>query len=353
MLKMTGAARAKIPFALAAALVLAAVSFLSCASGGALSGSAPLWVTAADDVYDSGDYLNAVGCAESRQKAEGEALSQLARSIRQNVVATSDATKLMSGNDAAGYDTSYGYSASVVTATEISGIPGVGFRETWTDSDGNVYVLAQLNREEVGRHYRKQIDANTSVVESEILYAEANSGTFEALAALRNAAAVAQRNQELMDILAGVNPDMYRLVSPDYVSAEAVSVLATREQENVAVYVAVQGDSAGRVASAFKSVLSGEGLRVTENASEARYVLDASVELAEVEGNSKYEYVRYVLSAELSDTVTRKVLVPYSENGREAHISQSEARQRAYRTVEDSVQKNYKPLLKEYLDTLR
>lgn len=330
-----------------------AFMLLGCASSGSVSRNAPLWVTAADDAYDSGKYLNAVGSASERQSAESAAMAQLARNIRQNIVAVSDVRKTMSGNDSAGYDTQYDYSASVAAESSVQNIPGVTFRETWTAADGTVYVLAQLEREETGRYYRKRIDERTVVIESEIVYADANEGSFEALAALSNAEQLASENQEDMDMLAGINPDMYRLVSPDYVSAAAVAVLAARQQEKVLVSVSVKGDSANRITKAFETVLVDSGLRVASDGETCRYVLNASVDITEVEGNQKYEYVRYVLTAELFDSVSNKSFVPYTENGREAHISQSEAAQRAYRTVEQSIAKNYKPLVEEYLSSLR
>ncbi len=324
-----------------------------CSSASSVVKNAPQWVSAADEVYNSRDYLNAVGYGESRQVAENGALAQLAKNIRQNVVASSDAAKSIVGNDQEGYDTNYDYFATVEAASTVKDIPGVNFREVWDAPDGTVYVLAQLNREEVGRYFRKQIDERTAVIESEILYANKNSGTFEALAALKNASQEAVVNQDHMEMLAGINPDMYRLVSPDYVSAAAVAVLAFREQEKVKIFVSVEGDSSDRICDAFKTVVSDSGLKLTEKIEDARYKLDAKIEMTEIEGNKKYEYVRFVLSAQLIDMATQKVLVPYSENGREAHISQTEAVQRAYRTVEELVASNYSSVLASYLDTLR
>ncbi len=329
------------------------ISLFGCASSGAISNGCPVWVTAADDVYSGKEFLNAVGCGLTRQEAENAAIGQLARNIRQNIISSSDASKTLIGNDVLGYDTNYDYSLSVEAITEVKNIPGVNIRETWISKDKTIYVLAQLNREEVGRHFRKQIDEKTAVIESEILYAKANTGTFEALAALENASKEAILNQENMDMLAGINPDMYRLVSPDYQSAATVCVLTAREQEKVKISVNVEGDSEERISTAFKTVLSSQGLRITDNPNDARYCLNATVNMSEIDVNNKYEYVRYVLSAQLIDNVSQKVLVPYTENGREAHISQGEACQRAYRTIESAVTKKYKVLLTSYLDSLR
>ena len=82
-------------------------------------------------------------------------------------------------------------------------------------------------------------------------------------------------------------------------------------------------------------------------------MLDVSVRVTELDMGRQYDYVRYVLTAALTDTVTGEQLVPYTENGREAHISVAEAAQRSYRTMEQAVAKNYSILLESYLSGLR
>lgn len=333
----------------------------SCSSSGTLSKNAPRWVTSPDEVYPASLYLNGVGSGSDRRSAENDAVAVLARSIRQQITAATSASETFAGSNDTGFDTWYDYAGSVDTLSVIKDIPGVGFKEVWVAGNGTVYVLAQLNREETGQYCRSQIEALSSVVESEIVYASGHSGTFEALSALKYAADMATENQEYMDMLAGINPGMYRLVSPDYVNSAAVAVLAAREQEKISVGVAVSGDSDGRIAAAFSRVFADAGIKTvpvvsglsTGTGNTSRYMLDVSVRVTELDMGGQYDYVRYVLTAALTDTVTGEQLVPYTENGREAHISVAEAAQRSYRTMEQAVAKNYSILLESYLSGLR
>jgi len=323
----------------------------SSSSSGVFS-KAPLWVVSVDEAYDSDSLLCAVGIGLDRKEAEYDALSSLAKSIKQNVVAKSDAQKNLVGNDSVGFDSDYDYSASVSAVSTVKDIVGVTYPEVWIDSEGKYYVLAQLNREEAGRFYKKRIEDRAVVIENQIMYSANNDGSFEALAALTNAVDLARQNEEDMSILAGVHADMYRLLSFDYSSAEAVSVLAERQREKIHVKVVVTGDSAERIKTVFSRVLTDSGLIVSNTQEETRYSLNVVIDMTEIEGNEKYEYVRFVVDTSLKDNDTGKILVPYTDNGREAHISLSEATQRAYRTIETNVKKEYTLLLQQYLDSL-
>ena len=49
------------------------------------------------------------------------------------------------------------------------------------------------------------------------------------------------------------------------------------------------------------------------------------------------KYVRFVVNANLIEAKTGKTVLPFSVSGREAHLSEEEAIQRAIRTIEDEI----------------
>ena len=71
----------------------------------------------------------------------------------------------------------------------------------------------------------------------------------------------------------------------------------------------------------------------------------------ELQFDTKYEYARFVLDVDLLEKASGKLLFPYSKNGREAHVSYSEAVQRAYRTLEDVLKKDFLSQFMSYLTT--
>lgn len=321
----------------------------SCASS---SNVAPEWVTNPESAYNSNEYLWAVGSGADRKNAENDALALLVRSIQQNVVTTTEANQRFAGNEEAGYDMNYDYSSSVLTASSIQEIPGITFPQTWIAGNGTVYTLALLNRQETGRYYRQKIADLTAVVESEIVYATANKGTFATLRALQNAVESAWENQQYIDTLAGINSNMYRMVSLEYGSAQAVEVLATRQKENIVVTVKVDGDSNGRIAAVLESTLADLGLKITSpSESTATYIFQGKVMMEPLKLDNKYEYARFVIDIDLIEASSGKILFPYTENGREAHVSYGEATQRAFRTMEDMLEKEFVPQFLEFLKT--
>ena len=326
---------------------LCMVITLGCAS---TSGAAPEWVTEPESVYNSKEYLLAVGSGDDKKEAESDALSLLARSIHQNVVATTESSKTFDGNNSAGFNTNYDYVGTVIAASTIKDIPGVTFPETWIAKNGTVYTLALLNRQEAGKYYRQKIADLTAVVESEIVFADGNKGSFAALTALQNAVQTAWENQKYLDTLAGINSSMYHSISLDYGSAQAVEVLATRQKEYIVVAVEVEGDSNGRIATVLESILSDLGLKAAASSdATATYLFRGKVTMSQLQLDNKYENARFVIDVDLVEKASGKVLFPYSKNGRESHVSYSEAVQRAYRTLETTLKKEFTPKFLAFL----
>ena len=309
---------------------------LGCAS---TSGAAPDWVTDPESAYSSKEYLLAVGSGDDKKDAESDALSLLARSIQQNVVATTESSKTFDGNDSAGFNSNYDYAGTVIT------IP-----QTWIAKNGTVYTLALLNRQEAGKYYRQKIADLAAVVESEIVFADRNRGSFAALAALQNAVQTAWENQMYLDTLAGINSSMYHSISLDYGSAQAVEVLAARQKEHIVMAVEVEGDSDGRITSVLEDILSDLGLKAAASSdASAAYLFRGKVTMSQLQLDNKYEYARFVIDVDLLEKASSKVLFTYSKNGREAHVSYSEAVQRAYRTLEDTLEKEFTPKFLAFL----
>jgi hypothetical protein len=47
------------------------------------------------------------------------------------------------------------------------------------------------------------------------------------------------------------------------------------------------------------------------------------------------------VNANLTELKTEKIVLPFSISGREAHLSEEEATQRAIRTIENEIKKNF------------
>ena len=313
---------------------------------------APEWISSPDAVYPSADYLNGVGAGSTKKDAENEALSYLLRGIVQSVNSVVKTEKTLQGNDTVGYNTDYAYDFSVESSSSLRDIPGISFPEVWVAPNGTYYVLAQLNRNATGKFFQERVSNLSKIVESEIVYADKEKNTLKALRALKNAKEKAYENKENLTALAGINFTMYRMVANDYISPETVEVLLNRTAESIPISVTVQGDSQGRIKSGLLSGLEQAGLKSIRQDSTDGYVLEAVISMEDVESSTKYSYVRYVIDITLTDLKNQEVVFALSDNGREAHMSSSEARQRAYRTIESFIEKEFVQRFSDYIENL-
>ena len=185
--------------------------------------------------------------------------------------------------------------------------------------------------------YKSRIDKNTAVINSQIQFADSKGVSFESLMALRQAVVLAEQNRVYMSVLAGINNNLYRIVDLPYVSAGAVRTLMQRMQEELPVAVSVSGDPSERISTALSSVFAGIGLKTIEDVASAPLILAADFSVVPIEGGTKYKYVRFVLNVSLTEQSTGKELLSFSRNGREAHVTQNEAKERAIRTAEELI----------------
>jgi hypothetical protein len=121
-----------------------------------------------------------------------------------------------------------------------------------------------------------------------------------------------------------------------YGNAEAVKSLAQNAGRAIIITIKVDGDINDRITKAFTECLNSRGFRT--NATGANpYNLAASFSMEDVDlANPRNIFVRYVLGCSLKNKEGVEIL-SFSENGREGHLTESEARQRAIRAAETSI----------------
>lgn len=335
-------------------LLVYGVVFFSCTSTSSIQKNTPDWVIAPDTVYSSSTYLTAVGYAPDRVSAENEAIASLSKVIKQKVEAESVASSEF-GKNAAVSGVSRDFSSSVQTSTVLEEIAGIKIQEVWTAKDGIVYALALINREESGTYYGGKIEDLNKAITSEIAFAAENQGSFEAVSALYHALDLAYVNEYYLDILSVTNPTKYKMTSLSYGSAQNIEVLVQRQLEKVVISLIVTGDVDNRIGGALSSVLTNSNFKTVEGPSElATYELKVSVSLSEMamSADTNNKFVRFVLDTQLVSIKTGKNVFPYTVNGREAHLTVEEAKQRALRTLENEIKNTYSIQFSEFLNSI-
>ena len=312
------------------------------------AGKAPLWISEPSSVYPEALYLSGVGYGPSRRDAEDAAAAVLTRAINQKVEAQSLSVQEM---DAAMQNVRRGFSSVIRTSSTVDEISGLAIKETWADKNGTVYALAVINREDVGSHYEAKIKAAEDGINGFILFAADNPASFEALSALKKAAASASENEKNLSLLSVIHPGKYKNLSLAYKNTQTVEALLYREIEKTGIAVEVENDKNKRIETAFLKALKDAGFKTASGTSSAAdlssdvfpYILKASITVEPFKGKTAADniYVRYTVHADLTDRRTGKIVLPWSISGREAHITQSEAENRALRTVENEIKEKF------------
>jgi hypothetical protein len=281
---------------------------------------------------------------KDKNTAQSNALNALARIFRTDILGITDAylewAQVAAGTEnkkVTSFTENREYAQEVITTSNVTGLIGVQ-SDVWTAKDGTAHANARMNRAECAARYSAMIRENEKVIRLLKEEAARNPETFDAFESLNFAVTVAvvtdnfQRLLEVLDTSAVSRP-------PDYGSADTVRVLAQNAARSIIITVQIKGDVNDRVTKALTAVLEKKGFRTSPAAGSGSnpYLLSAAFELEEVVlSNQTNKFVRYLLTAGVEDRNGKEVF-SYSENGREGHVSESEARQRALRVVETSI----------------
>jgi hypothetical protein len=119
----------------------------------------------------------------------------------------------------------------------------------------------------------------------------------------------------------------------------------------IVIRVEVSGDVDSRISKAFASVFSKRGFRTA--VTDKSYTLKADFKLEDVPfDGGKYQYTRFILTAALTGQNGAELL-SWSENDREGHTIQREARQQAILQAETVItESGFAKEFDAYLDSL-
>ena len=204
-----------------------------------------------------------------------------------------------------------------------------------------------MEKAKTAQLYNDMIQANQNMISNLITMNQTEKESLEGVARYQLAAAVADINIGYGNVLKviGAAPSTELKKGDDY-RLEAQNITKT-----IPVGIKVKNDKSGRIQGAFAKVFSDLGFRSGGN--NARYMLEVDIKVSPVDlPNNANKFVRMELSAELTDTGSQTVLLPYNFNNREGHTSESEAENRVYAAAERKITGEYKDALSNYLSQL-
>jgi hypothetical protein len=294
----------------------------------------PAWVDAVDSVYSRAQYAAVVGHASNREMAERNALANLVaffgQSIQADQTITNTYQEAVRSGVVAGWTDNTTMQNTIRTSASMDTLLGAEIKEVWHDTRGNThYAVAVMEKQRTVRLYGDLILANQALINNLITMSAAEKNTLEGYARFYFAATVADMNTTYGNVikLVGAEPPT-ELVNSSVYRLEAQNIARA-----IPVAVRVTNDRAGRVQGAFAKALSDLGFRTGGNNS--RYVLDVSISLSPVTlANNTNSFARIEIGANLTDTSTGAIVLPYNFNNRDGHTSMAEAENRAFLSAE-------------------
>ena len=310
----------------------------------------PDWVRDPYAKYDRQANMAAVGMGSSRDLAEKSALGNLVAIFGQSIqvdekVSSSYQEAIRSGITAS-WSENIVVDTNIATSAGMDNLIGAEIGETWRDNRGEYYAVAVLNKPKAEQLYSEMIKSNQAMIGNLVDIPATEKNTFDGFARYQFAATIADVTigyGNMISVIGGTVQDLKR--GDDY-RLEAVNI--TRA---IPVSLRVQNDRSGRIQGAFAKALSDLGFR--SGGSNSRYILDVNVVTTPVTiaGNPN-NWTRIEVSANLSDTVSGTVLLPFDFNAREGHTTQAEADNRVYVVAERRINQEYANFLSGYLSQL-
>ena len=341
-----------LPIYLIMFLVFYAMVISACGgSPSAASKGQPDWVRDPYTKYDKQTNVAAVGSATDRQAAEKSALGALVAIFGQEIQVDERVSVVYKEAVRSGVTANWSEDTrvdnTISTSTGMDTLIGAEIGEVWLDAKNNTYyAVAVLNKTKAAMTYRDLVSSNQAMINKLTNMTTAEKNTFEGFARYQFAATVADINTTYVNLLSHIGAPLQGIKKGDDYRLEAAEITKT-----IPVTLRVQNDRSSRIQGAFAKALSGFGFRTGGNNS--RYVLNVNVVSSPVTiANNSNKWTRIEVTANLTDSSTNTVLVPYTFNLREGHTSQEEADNRAIIATERKINSDYANMLNDFLSQL-
>jgi hypothetical protein len=317
--------------------------------------AAPVWVSSTEDAYDRNVYVAAVGYGSDRAMAEKNAFVNLTALFGQGItgdqVAATRYSEAVKNGAVASWTEETTMTNAIKTSLELNTLVGAEIKDYWYDGVSTHYASAVMERRKTALLYADMIRSNEQTIADLVAVPEGEKNSLDGYSRYALAGTIADANRVFANVLSivgsgGTGIDPGGMKGGGEYRLEAAAIAGT-----IPIAVRVQNDRANRIQGAFASVLSRAGFR--SGGANTRYVLNVKAEFLPVDlPNQTNKFVRYAVDANLTDTRTGNILLPYNITGREGHISTAEAENRAVTGAERKINENYGAALADYLSTL-
>lgn len=314
----------------------------------------PEWITLPSGVYPAEKYMNGTGSGTNRETAELEAVRNLSSVFGQTVKSNTAASKKMERALSEGkvsFSSAENLQQNITSQIEAENLIGIEIAEYFYNKpEKKWYAVAILEREKTAAVYQKYIEKNDAAVRKAIKESEKNPGTFYGYSEICFAAEIASENDKLVKNLTVIDFESGSEISKKIVSLQNTQLAKKKFAENITIYVQISGDKDNKIKSAFQDIFSKYGFKTSPSKKE-KYNLEGKYS-SEISQKGKIIYCVYSLDLDFSDVLQAESLFAINLKGREGSLSESDATNRTYRTLEKDIGTQFSKNFDSYINNL-
>jgi hypothetical protein len=310
----------------------------------------PEWISNPEKSYPNSQYMTAVGTGDTRKEAENSAASNLSKifqsKIKSEETINARYQELMK-SDQSSLESQTNINKNISVSSEQT-LFNVRYPESFTDKLGRVYVLGIIEREPTAAIYKNKMEDNDTRIASFIKKFDESKDPIKKYANIGAALVTAKVNETLRQQLEIIMPGMRVQSDSDY-SLERITELCSDAQKAIPFAINISGDQKDDVTGFVNDMVLGLGFPVG-----GKGILTISgtesVEPLNLQ-NDQMKFVRWEYQFSIFDA-SGTAIISLSQNGREAHVTQSEAVARALRTMRDKIKTDFGKKINSYFDAL-
>ncbi len=329
-------------------LSLIIILILSCAAHAVKrKGSKPEWLKNPKAVYPEQMYLTAIGEGDSRSDAENMAAGNLSRIFESNIKAEETVNQRymeLTKNNKTELEEQTDVTKSVNIQSKQT-LLNIQFGESYTDDVGRISTIAYLNRMKTAEIYENKINKNAGRIDYFVGISKKSDDPILKYAALSAASAVSLHNELLLTQLTIIFPSAIDMLEINYHHDQIIKDTKAAAA-NVSCKIAIQNDDENKIKIMLEELINDLGFVLSED---NVLRIDGNILLEKTDMKRDLEFIRYELQINVTDN-KNKVIVSMSEKGREGHVSATEAKARAIRTLSKQINKQLKRKLIAYFD---
>lgn len=314
----------------------------------------PEWITLPSGVYPAEKYMNGTGSGTNRETAALEAVRNLSSVFGQTVKSNTAASKKMERALSEGkvsFSSAENLQQNITSQIEAENLIGIEIAEYFYNKpEKKWYAVAILEREKTAAIYQKYIEKNDAAVRKAIKESEKNPGTFYGYSEICFAAEIASENDKLVKNLTVIDFESGNEISKKVVSLQNTQLAKKKFAENITIYVKISGDRDNKIKSAFQDIFSKYGFKTSPSKKE-KYNLEGKYS-SEISQKGKITYCVYSLDLDFSDVLQAESLFAINLKGREGSLSESDATNRTYRTLEKDIGTQFSKNFDSYINNL-